>query len=123
MLRVARFDVFEPFDQGSAIRNWRLRKKVEMLFAHLKLILKLNRIRLLGPSGAHDEFVLVATAQPLRKRAKLILAPSLRAEPPASPRADQSRSLIATVRELGPVQFTVRLVQQKWPGTDIHGLR
>ena len=41
------------------------RKKVEMLFAHLKRILKLDRLRLRGPSGAHDEFLLAATAQNL----------------------------------------------------------
>ena len=34
----------------------RLRKKVEMLFAHLKRILKLDRLRLRGPNGARDEF-------------------------------------------------------------------
>ena len=50
------------------------RKKVEMLFAHLKRILKLDRLRLRGPSGAKDEFLLVATAQNLRKLAKLIPA-------------------------------------------------
>jgi len=50
----------------------RLRKKVEMLFAHLKRILKLDRLRLRGPNGAHDEFLLAATAQNLRKLAKLI---------------------------------------------------
>jgi transposase len=50
----------------------RLRKKVEMLFAHLKRILKLDRLRLRGPNGAHDEFLLAATAQNLRKMAKLI---------------------------------------------------
>src|ERR1700758_3519488 len=50
----------------------RLRKKVEMLFAHLKLILKLDRLRLRGPNGARDEFLLAATAQNLRKMAKLI---------------------------------------------------
>jgi transposase len=49
-----------------------LRKKVEMLFAHLKRILKLDRLRLRGPTGAHDEFLLAATAQNLRKLAKLI---------------------------------------------------
>jgi len=48
------------------------RKKVEMLFAHLKRILKLDRLRLRGPSGARDEFHLAATAQNLRKLAKLI---------------------------------------------------
>jgi len=50
----------------------RLRKKVEMLFAHLKRILRLDRLRLRGPTGAHDEFLLAATAQNLRKLAKLI---------------------------------------------------
>jgi hypothetical protein len=38
------------------------RKKVEMLFAHLKRILKLDRLRLRGPSGARDEFLLAAIA-------------------------------------------------------------
>ena len=52
------------------------RKKVEMLFAHLKRILKLGRLRLRGPNGAQDEFLLAATAQNLRKLAKL------RPEPP-----------------------------------------
>jgi transposase len=50
----------------------RERKKVEMLFAHLKRILRLDRLRLRGPSGARDEFLLAATAQNLRKLAKLI---------------------------------------------------
>src|ERR1700688_4830875 len=53
----------------------RLRKKVEMLFAHLKRILKLDRLRLRGPNGARDEFLLAATAQNLRKLAKLIPMP------------------------------------------------
>src|SRR6516162_1729950 len=60
--------------EGRASR--RLRKKVEMLFAHLKRILKLDRLRLRGPKGAHDEFLLAATAQNLRKLAKLIPTPS-----------------------------------------------
>ena len=47
------------------------RKKIEMLFAHLKRILQLGRLRLRGPSGARDEFLLAATAQNLRKLAKL----------------------------------------------------
>src|SRR4029077_12427104 len=53
----------------------RERKKVEMLFAHLKRILKLDRLRLRGPNGARDEFHLAATAQNLRKLARLIPAP------------------------------------------------
>jgi IS5 family transposase len=55
----------------------RQRKKVEMLFAHLKRILRLDRLRLRGPCGAHDEFLLAATAQNLRKLAKLIPAPQI----------------------------------------------
>jgi transposase len=54
----------------------RERKKVEMLFAHLKRILRLDRLRLRGPCGARDEFLLAATAQNLRKLAKLVPAPS-----------------------------------------------
>jgi RNA polymerase sigma factor (sigma-70 family) len=38
----------------------RERKKVEMLFAHLKRILELERLRLRGPNGARDEFLLAA---------------------------------------------------------------
>ena len=53
----------------------RERKKVEMLFAHLKRILKLDRLRLRGPNGARDEFLLAATAQNLRKMARLIPIP------------------------------------------------
>jgi IS5 family transposase len=51
------------------------RKKVEMLFAHLKRIMKLDRLRLRGPSGVRDEFLLAATAQNLRKLAKLVPEP------------------------------------------------
>jgi hypothetical protein len=54
----------------------RERKRVEMLFAHLKRILKLDRLRLRGPNGAKDEFLLAATAQNLRKLAKLIPLPA-----------------------------------------------
>ena len=45
------------------------RKKVEMLFGHLKPILKLDRLRLRGITGANDEFLLAATAQNLRRMA------------------------------------------------------
>lgn len=50
-------------------------KKVEMLFAHLRRILRLGQLRLRGPCGARDEFLLAATAQNLRKLAKLIPNP------------------------------------------------
>ncbi len=53
----------------------KLRKKVEMLFAHLKRILGLGRLRLRGPCGVKDEFLLAATAQNLRKLAKLYPLP------------------------------------------------
>ncbi len=46
------------------------RKKVEMLFAHMKRILKVDRLRLRGLSGARDEFLLTATAQNLRRMAQ-----------------------------------------------------
>jgi transposase len=54
------------------VTSRRQRKKVEMLFAHLKRILRLDRLRLRGPHGARDEFHLAAAAQNLRKLAKLL---------------------------------------------------
>src|ERR1700759_1746267 len=53
----------------------RQRKKIEMRFAHLKPILKLSRLRLRGPRGAQDEFVLAAIAQNLRRLASLVARP------------------------------------------------
>ncbi len=60
----------EAFEQSR-----RDRKRVEMLFAHLKRILKLGRLRLRGPRGAQDEFTLAAIAQNLRRLAKLVARP------------------------------------------------
>ena len=60
----------EAFEQSR-----RERKRVEMLFAHLKRILKLGRLRLRGPRGAQDEFTLAAIAQNLRRLAKLVGRP------------------------------------------------
>ncbi len=51
------------------------RKRVEMLFAHLKRILRLDRLRLRGPRGAQFEFTLAAIAQNLRRLAKLVARP------------------------------------------------
>src|SRR5215475_12570898 len=45
------------------------------LFAHLKRILRLGRLRLRGPRGAQDEFTLAAIAQNLRRLAKLVARP------------------------------------------------
>jgi transposase len=53
----------------------RERKRVEMLFAHLKRILRLGRLRLRGPRAAQFEFTLAATAQNLRRLAKLLTRP------------------------------------------------
>jgi Transposase DDE domain/Transposase domain (DUF772) len=55
------------------------RKRVEMLFAHLKRILRLGRLRLRGPRGAQFEFTFAAIAQNLRRLAKLVVRP-----PPAA---------------------------------------
>jgi hypothetical protein len=49
----------------------RQRRKVEMLFAHLKQHFGLRRLRLRGLSGAREEFLLAAAAQNLRRLAKL----------------------------------------------------
>jgi hypothetical protein len=51
-----------------------------MLFAHLKRILKLGRLRLRGPRGAQDEFTLAAIAQNLRRLGKFVARPP----PPAA---------------------------------------
>ena len=75
--------IFEPSrDVARAIAqttqyaiSCKLRKEVEMLFAHLKRILGLGRLRLRGPCGARDEFHLAATAQNLRRLAKLLPPP------------------------------------------------
>ena len=53
----------------------RERKKIEMRFAHMKRILRLDRLRLRGLSGARDEVLLTATAQNLRRLAKLLCRP------------------------------------------------
>ena len=46
-----------------------------MMFAHLKRILKVDRLRLRGLNGAQDEFLLAATAQNLRRMAKVLSQP------------------------------------------------
>ena len=61
---LAKTDAFE--------QSCRESKRVEMLFAHLKRILRLGRLRLRGPRGAQDEFTLAAIAQNLRRLAKLV---------------------------------------------------
>src|ERR1700739_962933 len=60
----------EAFEQSR-----RERKKVEMCFAHMKRIFKLDRLRLRGLSGAKDEVLLTATAQNLRRLVKSLSRP------------------------------------------------
>jgi len=60
----------EAFEQSC-----RDRKRVEMLFAHLKRILRLGRLRLRGPRAAQFEFTLAAIAQNLRRLARLMARP------------------------------------------------
>jgi Transposase DDE domain len=60
---------------GAFEQSRRERKKIEMRFAHLKRILRLGRLRLRGPRGAQDEFVLAAVAQNLRRLAALVARP------------------------------------------------
>ncbi|MEL6516024.1 MAG: IS1182 family transposase [Pseudomonadota bacterium] len=50
----------------------RRRKNVEMLFAHLKRHLGFKRLRLRGLKGANEEFLLAATAQNLKRLAKMV---------------------------------------------------
>ena len=52
------------------------RRKVEMLFAHLKRYIGVRMMRLRGPKGAYEQFQLAATAQNLRKLAKLVPTPA-----------------------------------------------
>jgi transposase len=65
----------EAFEQSR-----RERKKIEMQFAHMKRIFRLDRLRLRGLSGAKDEILLTATAQNLRRLVKFLSRP-----PPLAP--------------------------------------
>ncbi len=65
----------EAFRQSS-----RERKKIEMRFAHMKRIFRLDRLRLRGLSGARDEVLLTATAQNLRRLVNFLC----RAPPPVA---------------------------------------
>lgn len=62
-------------DTDAFQQSRRDRKRVEMLFAHLKRILKLGRLRLRGPRSAQDEFTLAAIAQNLRRLARMMAQP------------------------------------------------
>jgi transposase len=76
-------DVHEDVrDQVRALANTeafqqsrRERKKIEMRFAHMKRIFRLDRLRLRGLTGARDEVLLTATAQNLRRLVKFLCRP------------------------------------------------
>ena len=76
-------DVHEDLrDQVRALANTeafqqshRERKKIEMRFAHMKRIFRLDRLRLRGLTGARDEVLLTATAQNLRRLVKFLCRP------------------------------------------------
>ncbi len=66
-------DVARSFSGTPAnAQSTRERKTIEMLFAHWKRIIGLRRLRLRGPNGARDEFLLAATVQNLRNLAKMV---------------------------------------------------
>src|SRR5437762_8708905 len=74
-------DIAREIAKTSAYKQSRKdRKKVEMLFAHLKRILKLDRLRLRGLNGRNDEFLLAATAQNLRRMAKWLAPVAIEGE-------------------------------------------
>jgi hypothetical protein len=69
-------DIARSFAGTAAFeQSRRERKKIEMRFAHLKRILRLGRLRLRGPRGAQDKFVLAAIAQNPRRLAALVARP------------------------------------------------
>jgi hypothetical protein len=81
----------------------RRQNRVEMLFAHLKRILRLTRLRLRGPNGPRDEFLLAATAQNLRRLARLRPTACFRKCWPhnAAPSRPQAASKNKNVSDLG----------------------
>ena len=118
-------------------RRRRDRKKVEMLFAHLKRILRLGRLRLRGPRGAQFEFTLAAIAQNLRRLAKLTVHPPDRTAAcvackhglrpwrltcqRSSSRASAKKGLRSQRGKLRPPRpLPARLLQHNRPIADVH---
>ncbi len=56
-------------------RSAKERKKIEARFGDAKWNLGLTRLRLRGPTGARDEFLLTATVQNLKRLAKHVIRP------------------------------------------------
>ena len=57
------------------LRSGRGRKKIERLFGDVKRNLGLTRLRLRGLAGVHDEFLLAAAVQNLKRLARLAAIP------------------------------------------------
>ena len=74
----ARQEAMALRDTDAFRQSRRSRKKVEMLFAHMKRQLRFTRLKLRGLTGAAEEFLLVATVQNLRRLVRL--------RPPVMPR-------------------------------------
>ncbi len=66
-----RQDVMARQNTEAFQRSRRLRKKVEMLFAHMKQHFRFTRLKLRGLAGAAEEFLLVATVQNLRRLVRM----------------------------------------------------
>ena len=78
----------------------RKRKKVKRLFAHLKRVLRLDRLSYEGSPGAQDEFLMAATAQNLRRMAKWLTLGVERNGNGGKPEATSARRS-ATLRRKG----------------------
>lgn len=79
-------------------------KKVEMLFAHLKRILKQDRRRSRRQNGAHDEFLLAATPRTSANSPSRSRCP--RRSPHERGRASLTPSSAGTLLQLFPDSFT-----------------
>ena len=62
-------------DSEAQVKSENERKKIETLFGDVRRNMRLTRLRLRGPTGARDEFLLAATVQNLRRLAKLAAIP------------------------------------------------
>jgi len=98
----------------------RERKKIEMVFAHLKRIFGLGRLRLRGPRGAQDEFLLAATAQNLKKLARHVARP-----PPLAVACALRRQMTTDLTGEGAyaaakLQTLVRTKPRPWTASIIH---
>lgn len=67
----ARQDIISLQNTEAFQRSRILRRKVEMLFGHMKRQFRFTRLKLRGLGGAREEFLLVATVQNLRRLVRM----------------------------------------------------